>query len=184
MKKLLTTIIAFFTIFSIGNTYANNEGLLDKIMDFPFWVEEFRIRMDEPKYVYFYDQQSQNLYNSFIGVNNVLKDQLVKYYREWDIDYYRMNWIINDYNLYIYHSNKMFSYLSQKELRYEEQLDTIILKHYTLARNHYNTVKHLVETRKKKEVETDTYPYWWLSNNWGSYPYSYVETIPERWAWY
>lgn len=184
MKKTLAIIITFFAFFSISNAQVKNNWLIDQLMDFPFWVEEFKLKVNDLEYVHFYDQDSQNLYNNFRFSDEVLKDELMRQYREWNIEYYRMNWIINDYNLYVYHANKMFSYISQKEFRYDSQLDSIILNHYTLARTHYDRAKHLIATRPEKKIEKDDYPYWWLSNNWQTYPYSFYETIPDRWARY
>ena len=185
MKKIILSIISLFTFFSIANTYAENNWLLGEIMDFPYWVEDFKLKVDNLNYVKFYDSESQTLYNNFRATDSVLKDELIRQYREWKIDYYRMNWIVSEYNSYVYHANKMFSYISQKEKKYDSQLDSIILTHYTEARQYYDRAKYLIATKDEQKNENNNdYPYWWRTNNWANYPYSYTETIRDRWYQY
>ena len=85
------------------------------------------------------------MYDNFRTADQLLKDEIIRLYRSWEIDYYKMNWIIQNYNLFVYHTNKMFNYISIKEVRSDfKELDTAILKNYELSRSYYSRAKLLI----------------------------------------
>ncbi|MDR3150105.1 MAG: hypothetical protein LBU14_00225 [Candidatus Peribacteria bacterium] len=107
--------------------------------------------------VYFYDENSQNLYNTFRAADNTLKEQIWILYKAGQFDYYTMNGIMNEYNLFLYHTNKMFYYLSLKAQFSDKQLDNAILNNYELSRSYYERVEYLL-TPKPKTPEEDWCP--------------------------
>lgn len=142
MKKLIYMTITIFSFFSIASVSAN-DGYMDKILDLTYWVEEFKLRMNEINYIYFHDFNSQATYDNFRVADDMLKEEFISLYRNWNIDYYTMNGIINDYNLFVYHTNKMFLYTKMAETSNNNQLKNIILEHYTLTRSYFNRVRYL-----------------------------------------
>jgi len=147
MKKLVFIILPIFLFFSISNITSaeNKEWYLEKLLDLNYWIEDYKFNINDLNYVSFYNSQSQKMYDNFRTADKMLKDELLKKYRSWEIDYYKMNWIVTNYNLFVYHTNKMFNYLSIKEVRSDfKELDSAILKNYELARTYYSRSKLLI----------------------------------------
>ncbi len=147
MKNLVYIILSIFTFFSISNiTSANKEWYIEKILDLNYWIEEYKIQINDIDYIYFYDEESQKLYDNFRSADKLLKDEIIRLYRDWKIDYYKMNWITQNYNLFIYHTNKMFKYISLKEVRSNlKELDIAILKNYENSRSYYYKTKLMIK---------------------------------------
>ena len=152
MKKLVSSILFIFCFFSIVNNsiawYSdekNIEWYMEKILDLNYGIEQYKFDVNEINYIYFYDKNSQNLYNSFRSTEQILKEEFLKKYRDNKIDYYTMNAIINNFNLFVYHSNKMFEYLSIKESRNYKELNTAILKNYEKSRSYFYKTKNLIK---------------------------------------
>lgn len=145
MKKLITMIIAiisFFSILSVTNAW---EGYLEKILDLNYGPEEYDFRLENIDYIYFYDSNTNAMYNDFRSVNDVLKDEVMKKYRANEIDYYTMNGIVLNFNKYTYHTNKIFYYISIKEIKPDlGEIDNAITKNYELSRSYYHRVKDLI----------------------------------------
>jgi len=146
MKNLIYIILSIFIFFSISNiTSADKEWYIEKLLDLNYWIEEYKIQINDLEYVYFYDTKSQKMYDNFRTADQLLKDEIIRLYRSWEIDYYKMNWIIQNYNLFVYHTNKMFNYISIKEVRSDfKELDTAILKNYENSRSYYSRAKLLI----------------------------------------
>ncbi len=147
MKKLVYIILSIFLFFSIVSISSaeNKEWYIEKLLDLSYWIEDYKFQINDINYVYFYDSKSQKMYDNFRTAEQILKDELMKMYREWNIDYYKMNWIITNYNLFVYHTNKLFSYLSIKEVRPDfKELDSAIIKNYELSRSYYTRTKLLI----------------------------------------
>ena len=70
---------------------------------------------------------------------------IIKKYRTWKIDYYAIKWIITNQKKFVYHTNRLFHYLSIKE-QHPEYIDTdnFILKNYSNARIYYRKVRQLI----------------------------------------
>jgi len=151
MKKLVYIIITIITFFSIYNqsnaNYYWNENIewyLEKILDLSYWIEEYNFQINEIDNVIFSDKNSQILYNNFRNAERLLKNEFLRKYRNWEIEYYTMNWIIQNFNLFVYHSNKMFYYISIKETRNDfKELDTAIFKNYQNSRSYLWKTKNL-----------------------------------------
>lgn len=157
MKKLIYTILTTFLFFSIVNISVASEWYMEKILDMAYWVEELKLKIYNLDPVYFTDQNSQNLYNNFRAADNTMREQIWTLYKAGQFDYYRMNGIIDEYNLFLYHTNRMFYYLSLKARIYDKQLDNAIANNYELSRSHYERVKFLL-IPKPKDPEEDWCP--------------------------
>jgi hypothetical protein len=152
MKKLVLTIITIFVFFSIVN-YSNAwysqekniEWYMEKILDLNYGIEEYKFQVNEIRYVYFYNKNSQNLYDSFRSTEQALKEEFLRKYKNNEIDYYTMNGIVKNFNLFVYHSNKMFEYLSMKEYSNYKELGTAILKNYENSRWYFYKTKNLMK---------------------------------------
>ena len=145
MKKLLLPIISIFIFFSIVNNSLAEDTYLEEVLDLHYWIEDYSLNLSSIDYVHFYEYDSRQMYNTYKSTDEILKELIIEAYRDWDIDYYSMNWIITNYNLFIYHTNKFMNYLSIKELNPEyKDIDSAVLSNYRLSRNYYNKVKELL----------------------------------------
>ncbi|MDD3794298.1 MAG: hypothetical protein PHI37_05785 [Candidatus Gracilibacteria bacterium] len=153
MKKLVLTILFIFSFFSIVNysiagytDEKNIEGYMEKILDLNYGIEQYKFEVNEIRYIYFYNKNSQDLYDSFRATEQALKQEFLKQYKNDEIDYYTMNGIINNFNLFVYHSNKMFEYLSMKEKNNSyKELDNAIFKNYQNSRSYFYKTKNLIK---------------------------------------
>ncbi|NVP17610.1 hypothetical protein HUU51_02730 [Candidatus Gracilibacteria bacterium] len=153
MKKLVYLIIAIFTFFSINNysnaNYYGNEnieGYLEQILDLSYGIEEYKFEINEIRNIYFINNNSQNLYNNFRSAERLLKNEFLRKYKNNEIDYYTMNGIVDNFNLFVYHSNKMFEYLSVKEKNNSfKELDNAIFKNYQNSRSYLGKTKNLLK---------------------------------------
>lgn len=148
MKKILIiiSIVCYFSIAQITNAA---EWYIESLLQLPTWPEAFDINIEKlPNYT-FETPKTQNLFNSYRKVSLVLKDEFLNQYELGNIDYYAMRDLINNYNLFIYHTNKMFYYISLKDNN-PWLVDTIypISKNYSLSRIHYNKIKNIINNSR------------------------------------
>lgn len=153
MKNLVYTIIWIIIFFSIFNystaNYGwvnNKEWYIEKLLDLNYWIEEYKFQINDLEYIYFYDINSQKMYDDFRTAEQTLKSEFLRKYRNWEIDYYTMNWIVKNFNLFVYHTNKLFKYISIKEIKSDyKELDIAILKNYENSRSYYYKTKLLIK---------------------------------------
>ncbi len=152
VKKYILVILTIFLTFSIvSSSFAKEESYIEKLLDLNYWVEKFNINnLEKISYIKFYDSATQKKFDEFRRVNEILKNELIRLYKNWNLDYNSINSIIVNYNNFIYHTNKMFLYKSIKEIRpsYSE-LNYAIEENYTYARGYYFKVKNIVKNNLK-----------------------------------
>lgn len=143
MKKIIIFIISF-TIFlsSQSNTFAE-EWYIERLLDLNYWVEELTLGLSELEYVQFNTAQYDNMYNELKNADWLLRTEFMKKYRNWEYTYSQINWIITNYNNFIYYTNKFFYYLKLKESGYSyTELDSAMIKSFTNMRNSYRHVQN------------------------------------------
>ena len=153
MKKILQistiTILLFFWV--NNNTLAlewYSEGYIEKLLDINYWVEEYDLELISVKEVYFYTPEFKKMFEEFKKVDRVLKKEIITNYRNGNFDYYQANNIVSNYKNFVYHTNKLFYYVSIKESTPNfKETDTAILKNYRKMRSYYYRVKILVNNK-------------------------------------
>ena len=146
MKKLLLPIISVFLFFSIVNNSLAEDTYLEEVLDFKYWIEEFELNLSSIEYIYFSDYSTRQMYQAYKSTDSIIKELFMDYYRSWEIDYYSMNWIVDNYNLFVYHTNKFLNYLSIREKNnWYSDLNSAILSNYRLSKSYYNKVKELLK---------------------------------------
>lgn len=150
MKKIFCTIIFTFCIFSTLNFANAQEWALDKVLDLPYWVEEFEIKLPQVKNHFFINKSNSNSLKNFKNIDSNLRNIFIEKYRNWEFDYKTTNWIIQNYSLFVYHTNKYFEYLSTKERNPKfKEVNTAISRNYNLSRSYLKKVKYIIEENKK-----------------------------------
>lgn len=152
MKKIITSIITFTIIFSsLSSTFAE-EWYIERLLDLNYWVEKATINLSELNYYKFEKTSYIRVYNEFKTIDKILRSEFIKKYENWEYDYYQINWIITNYNNFIYYLNKFFYYLKLKEKGYKyTELDSAIINSHTNMRRFYRHVKNNAKIKKVLE---------------------------------
>ena len=143
MKKLLALIIitlSFFSIFNFANaknSTKKTEWSLEKLLDLDYWPEEFELYLPKISNIYLRNTRNRAIFRAFRDIDNTLRNEF--------IDYNATNGIIDNYSLFVYHTNKYFYYLSVKEAnsKYSE-VDEAIAENYRLSRAYIKQVKYIL----------------------------------------
>lgn len=145
MKKIILLIITILLFFSsVTNSFAE-EGYVDRLFNFKSWIEEEKLNSITLKYVNFKSSKYNSIYNEFKNADSILRKEFIKKYRNWEYEYYQLNWIINNYTKFIFYTNMYFYYLKVNEgnSNYTE-LDTAIVESLDNMKTYYIRVKNLV----------------------------------------
>ncbi|RKW23018.1 hypothetical protein D8B46_04175 [Candidatus Gracilibacteria bacterium] len=95
--------------------------------------------------IYLRNTRNRAIFRAFRDIDNTLRNEFMKKYRNGSIDYNATNGIIDNYSLFVYHTNKYFYYLSVKEAnsKYSE-VDEAIAENYRLSRAYIKQVKYIL----------------------------------------
>lgn len=149
MWKITSIILSFFLFFSIANSTSANEWYIEKLLDLTYWIEERKLNFRQIDNINFSSAENRIIYNNFKYADSLLKWEINRLYRNWKIDYYTMNWIINNHDLFIFHINRYFLYTSMKERSNYKELDSAIMRNYELSRSYFLRTKTLVLNSNK-----------------------------------
>ena len=143
MRKIFSIIISFivFSTFSFANA---SEWLLEQNLDLNYWPESFELRLTTVWNYNFKNKNNQNTFTNFQYLNNALRENLIKANQEWKFSSNKINWLVREYNLFVYHTNKLFEYISMKEKKPKySDADTAISKNYKSARSYFEKLKNI-----------------------------------------
>lgn len=153
MKKFISIIITLTVFFSTINiTFAEkmySEWYIERILDLNVWIEEYDLALAHIDQMYFRDYNTQMLFEEYKNASLLLNQEIIRKYREWEFEYYQINWIISNQKKFIYHINKLFYYISIKEQNPNYiETDSIILEHYNISRTYYKRTQSLVNKNR------------------------------------
>lgn len=146
MNKITTFIITMIIFFS--SIYITNaeEWYIEKLLDINYWVEKYELDLAEIDYYNFKSDKYNYIYKELKRIDSILKEDIIKKYRSWEYNYYQVNWIIKNYNDFIYHNNMFFYYIKLKEQNNNyKELDSAIIKSYTNLRNSYKKIINIIK---------------------------------------
>ncbi len=100
----------------------------------------------EIKNVSFIAPDTQEVFDSFKETSELLKNEILNRYENDEFEYYTMQWIVSNYNSYVYYTNKLFYYLSLREQYSDLDSETEygVSKNYSKARNYFKRLKYLI----------------------------------------
>ena len=153
MKKIFITftiaIILFFLF--LNYTLASewySEWYLEKLLDINYWVEDYDLNLGSIKDVNFSTTKFRKIFKEFKRVDILLKQEILKKYRNSNFSYYKVNDIISNYKNFTYYTNQFFYYISIKESNPGfKEAHIAILKNYRKMRIYYKRVKILVNKK-------------------------------------
>jgi len=142
MKKIISIIIVSILYFSsTSNTFAE-EWYIEELLNINYEVERLTLDLSEIDTIYFKTPKYNKLRNQMIKINSTLKKWIMNKYKNWELEYYQINWVITNYNNFIYHINKLFYFLKLKEQNCGfRELDTAIIRSYTQIRSSFKKIK-------------------------------------------
>ena len=148
MKVLTKVIISIVFIFSIvAPTFAEQKWYIEQLLDLNYWIETFNINLASIDKYNFNNSRTRYIYTTFKSTSEDLKNEILKQYRKWNLDYYRTKWIITNYKNFIYYSNKYFYFQKQKEYYNSKTIDNAILKNVISLKSYYMRIKFLVNKK-------------------------------------
>lgn len=158
MKKIITaTIISTSLIFStLNNTFALEEWYseweIEKILNLTNWPEITKLELIKINTYNFKWSKFLKMQSAMINYDRKLKDKIETNYKNWIFSYTKMNWIINEYDFFIYNLNKYLEWNRKLEKYSYLKKDTNVLKYiddsYSQMRTHINRLKYLVYEEK------------------------------------
>ena len=145
MKKIILSIITFCFIFSSLSITFAEEWYIERLLDINYWVEQYNLKLSNIYYIHFNDEKYNRIYNELKTIDSILRNEFMKKYRNWEYKYYQTNWIITNYNNFIYYTNKFFYFLKLKEQNSNyKELDPAIISSYKNIRSSYIKVKDII----------------------------------------
>ncbi len=135
-------IILFFCLFSTISFASAKDGYIETLMEFGEGPEAFEINTIEVQNLTFTNSALQKKYDDYVKATQTLKTALITEYANGNLEYYQVQGLIKNYNNFVYHSNKFFYYLSEKE-KYPElrELTDAISRNYKLSRTYFMKIK-------------------------------------------
>lgn len=145
MKKTINIILWLSIIVSSISTSFAEEWYIEKLLDLNYWVEEYKLNLSNLDYIHFWEEKYNKIYNKLKNIDSILKNEFIKKYRNLEYEYYQTNWIISNYNDFIYHTNQFFYFLKIKEYNSNyKEVDSAIIRSYTNMRSSYHKVKNIL----------------------------------------
>ncbi len=149
MWKITLCIVTFFMFFSIANITKVSSASIESILDLNFWFEDRQLNLDEINYYSYNSSYKNQMLNNFTRADKLLRQELTRLYRNWEINYNQMNWVISRYNKFIYHINRYFYYEYLKENYNYSELSIASNRNFKFARTYFNQTKNIINESRR-----------------------------------
>ncbi|MFA5917196.1 MAG: hypothetical protein WC850_03070 [Candidatus Gracilibacteria bacterium] len=145
MKKVVSLIIIFVSIFSIANFVNASEGEISDMLDLEYGIQKTDLDAISIKYVNLKTTKYNNMYNYMKTVNNVVKKEILGKIEAGEFDYYTGFDVIKAYGSFIYNVNRLFELYSFKENGSKDPyIDSKIRDTSFVIKTHYKRLQYLV----------------------------------------
>jgi len=146
MKNIIKFIITLSLIFSSLSTTFAEEWYIEKLLNLNYGIEAMNLNLKNINHQSFHNEKYNKIYNELKNIDNIFKKNIMKNYRDWKYWYYQINWIIKNYNNFIYHTNMFLSFLKIKEQNnYYSEINHAIISSYTNIKESYNNMKNIIK---------------------------------------
>ena len=147
MKKFISLIIISLIGFSsVSLVFAmEEEWYLEQLLQIRTGVEWFNIERAQIDDFSFISPTIKSVYTEFKRADRILRDEMMNQYASGELEYYQINGMIENHAKFVYHTNKLFYYLSMKETgqAYGREVDNAIASSYIKLRSYYARLKAL-----------------------------------------
>lgn len=147
MKKIFIGIITIFFVFSIENTLANENWLIEDLLNLNYWPMIYNLSLDNIDTYNFENKNLRKSYTSMVQYDTLIRDEIITQYQLWTYSYETTNGIIKNYKNFVYYTNQLFYFFNQVEkypyLKNDFEIQDGILRNYKSAASYYKKVKNL-----------------------------------------
>ncbi|MDD5770441.1 MAG: hypothetical protein PHE25_05725 [Candidatus Gracilibacteria bacterium] len=148
MKKIFFVIITIFLIFSTKISLANENGLIEDMLNLNYGPMIYDLSLDSLDVYSFENEDLQKSYSKMVNYDKLIRDEIILQYRKGNYSTQTTNGIIKNYKTFIYYTNQLFYFFNliekNPELKYEMDIQDGIIKNYKNVSNYYKKVKRLV----------------------------------------
>jgi hypothetical protein len=146
MYKIITIIIMIFFYFSsFSNTYAQ-EWYIEKLLNLNYQTQELQLDLYKIDNIYFKTTKNNNLRINIQKTSNKLKKIFIQKYKNWELKYYELNWIITSYNNFVYHINKLLYFLKLEEQNCNfTETKTAIINNYIQIKSSFRKIQRIMK---------------------------------------
>lgn len=151
MKKIATFVLSMILVFSCTKTFAS-DSLFEELLNLDDGVYIYELSLSKVDSYSFSDDSLRNIYETYKYYDSLTKEEIIRAYENGDYDEYKMNWIVKNYNTFVYNTNKFFYFLNMvdnnPELKDDKSIQNAILKNYKSVKSSYNKVKNLLKVEE------------------------------------
>jgi hypothetical protein len=152
MQKISNLIIILFLVFTLGKTNLASADPIENILNMWVQSEEITLKLYSLENPRLNDKKNQKQYFKINKLNNKIKIALIKKYQNNWFGYYQMQWIIKNYNNFIYYTNKYFKELKNKELYWNtKEIESNIYNNFTYMKSYYSKFQNLIKQKNTED---------------------------------
>lgn len=148
MKKFTKAILFIFLIFSIENTYASNDWILEELLNINYWPVSYDLSLEKLDNYNFKNKTLAKKYSDLVIIDDIIRQQVINKFQNDDYSYTTTNAIVRNYKDFIYYTNNFFYFLSvidkNPSLKSDIEIQAWLLDSYKESVNSYKKVKRLI----------------------------------------
>ncbi len=148
MKKFTKAILFIFLIFSIENTYASNDWILEELLNINYWPVSYDLSLEKLDNYNFKNKTLAKKYSDLVKIDDIIRQQVINKFQNDDYSYTTTNAIVRNYKDFIYYTNNFFYFLSVMDknpsLKSDVEIQAWLLESYKESVNSYKKVKRLI----------------------------------------
>jgi hypothetical protein len=154
MKKIIASIIVLTSMFTFNAQIVNakDEWLFEETLNLDVWIEVYALNNINLEPHYFRSKSLQRTYDNLTNIRDAFKVLAIKKYEDWEIKYYELSWLIDNYSSFVFYANAMFSEIEMLDLWIDNSQELIdsIQKNYTFVRAYYNKMEAILKLNEKQ----------------------------------
>lgn len=148
MKKFTKAILFIFLIFSIENTYASNDWILEELLNINYWPVSYDLSLEKLDNYNFKNKTLAKKYSNLVKIDDIIRQQVINKFQNDDYSYTTTNAIVRNYKDFISYTNNFFYFLSVMDknpsLKSDIEIQAWLLESYKESVNSYKKVKRLI----------------------------------------
>lgn len=148
MKKFTKAILFIFLIFSIENTYASNDWILEELLNINYWPVSYDLSLEKLDNYNFKNKTLAKKYSDLVKIDDIIRQQVINKFQNDDYSYTTTNAIVRNYKDFISYTNNFFYFLSVMDknpsLKSDIEIQAWLLESYKELVNSYKKVKRLI----------------------------------------
>lgn len=148
MKKFTKAILFIFLIFSIENTYASNDWILEELLNINYWPVSYDLSLEKLDNYNFKNKTLAKKYSDLVKIDYIIRQQVINKFQNDDYSYTTTNAIVRNYKDFISYTNNFFYFLSVMDknpsLKSDIEIQAWLLESYKESVNSYKKVKRLI----------------------------------------